>query len=173
SRGAWVPPANQTIRSALALSRELGADEQAGLYERAINFLRPGPHGYVLGSASTLSEDPDLEPIGVRRLLILLRRLALREGQLYVFAPHSQAFRRRVARGFERVLAEMFTRGAFAGSDPAQAYRVVVDETLNTTYSVEQGRFVVELRVAPAQPLMFITVRLIQSGPETLTVQEV
>ena len=38
-------------------------------------------------SADTLSDDPDLRPINVRRLLILLRRLALRLGATYVFEP--------------------------------------------------------------------------------------
>jgi phage tail sheath protein FI len=100
----------------------------------------------------------------VRRLLSLLRRLALKLGATYVFEPHSLVFQRSVKRGFEALLNLMFTRGAFAGDTPATSYQVVVDESLNTSQSMEQGRFIVELRVAPSLPLRFLTIRLMQGG---------
>jgi hypothetical protein len=173
ARGAWVAPANQVIRNALALDPAPSSDEQAALYDASINVLGQTARGFVVLGAQTLSPDPDPMPLNVRRLLIVLRRLALREGQTYVFAPHSPAFRRRVKTGFDRHLAGMFARGAFAGHDPALAYQVVVDESVNPPSAVEQGRLVVELKVAPSQPLTYIVVRLIQSGPGTVTVQEV
>ena len=37
---------------------------------------------------------------------------------------------------------------------------------------MEQGRFIVELRVAPAQPLTFVTIRLMQTGNGNLAVVE-
>jgi len=43
---------------------------------------------------------------------------------------------------------------------------------LNTPRSMEQGRFIVELRVAPSLPLRFLTVRLVQNGDRGF-VQEV
>ena len=55
-------------------------------------------------------------------------------------------------------------RGAFAGATPATAYQVVVSEKVNNFQSLEQGRFIVELRVAPSLPLKFVTVRLVNSG---------
>jgi hypothetical protein len=173
ARGAWVAPANQVIRNALALDPAPSTEEQAVLYDAAINVLGQTARGFVVLGAQTLSPDPEPMPLNVRRLLIVLRRLALREGQTYVFAPHSPAFRRRVKTGFDRHLAGMFARGAFAGNDPASAYQVVVDESVNPPSAVEQGRLVVELKVAPSQPLAYIVVRLIQSGPGTVTVQEV
>jgi phage tail sheath protein FI len=65
----------------------------------------------------------------------------------------------------------MFSRGAFAGSTPATAYRVVVDDTVNPPISVEQGRFIVELRVAPSAPLQFLTIRLVQRGERGVLVE--
>ncbi len=108
----------------------------------------------------------------MRRLLILLRRIALTEGDRYVFAPNSPAFRRRVKQQFEQMLSRLYVRGAFAGSDPSEAYQVVVGETVNTPASIEQGRFIVELKVAPSQPVTFITVRLMQLESGLLEVQE-
>jgi phage tail sheath protein FI len=120
----------------------------------------------------TQSPDAELEDLNVRRLLILLRRIALTEGQTYVFAPNSPAFRRRIQQQFEQILGRLYTLGAFAGASPSAAYRVVIDETVNTPTRVEQGQLVVELRVAPSQPLTFITVRLVQLEGGGLALQE-
>jgi hypothetical protein len=173
ARGAWVPPANEPLRRALALLPVFSDSDEGLLYDDGVNLIQQNARGFLVWGASTLSADPDLLPLNVRRLLIVLRRMALREGQNFVFAPHSPAFRRQVAFGLERQLGVLFERGAFAGADPSGAYRVVVDETVNTQSSIEQGRFIVELRVAPAQPLIFITVRLIQSETDSLVVEEV
>jgi len=84
-----------------------------------------------------------------------------------VFEPNSPAFRRLVQRGFTEMLDLMFVRGAFAGASPATSYQVVTDDSLNTEQSVDQGRFIVELRVAPSLPMNFLTIRLIQNGSRT------
>ena len=113
--------------------------------------------------------EDDLRPINVRRLLILLNRLATRLGSTYVFEPNDDAFRRMVQRGFEAMLGDLFERGAFAGSTTDTAFQVVTGESLNTRQSVEQGRFIVELRVAPSRPLTFVSIRLVHTG-ERITV---
>jgi hypothetical protein len=172
NRGAWIAPANQILRRALALTPPLEANRLQELYNERINLILQAARGFTLMSASTLAGSYDLEPLNVRRLLILLRRLVLRDGQNYVFAPHSPAFRQQIARTMERQLEALFVRGAFAGRDPAQSYQVVVDETLNTRQTVESGQLIVELRVAPSQPMTFILVRLIQTEAGTLVVQE-
>jgi phage tail sheath protein FI len=102
--------------------------------------------------------------INVRRLLILLRRLALRHGATYVFEPNGDALRRSVQRGFEGLLDLLFLRGAFAGATAATSFQVNTSDTINTRQSVEAGRFIVELKVAPAEPLTFVTLRLVQTG---------
>jgi phage tail sheath protein FI len=173
SRGAWVAPANQVLRGVLSTHPALNAPGVETCYQAGVNPIRHQVRGPVIWGAYTQSTDPELEDLNVRRLLILLRRLALYEGNTYVFAPHSPAFRRRVQQQFEQRLAWLYARGAFAGRDPSEAYRVVIDETVNTANSVEQGRLIVELRVAPSQPVTFITVRLVQSAGEPPAVQEV
>ena len=115
-------------------------------------------------NSDTLSNDEDLRPVNVRRLLMLLRRAALKLGANYVFEPNDSSFRRSVQRGFEALLDGMFLRGAFAGRTARDAFQVVVDSTLNTPASVDQGRFIVELRVAPSLPMTFLTIRLVQTS---------
>lgn len=172
-QGAWVAPANEVIQNALSTLLRLSLEDEQTLYRSGINPIRQIARGFVAWGSYTQSADSDLEDLNVRRLLILLRRLALREGQTYVFAPHSDAFRRRVQQQFEQVLARLFDLGAFAGRTPAEAYQVVIDDTLNTQNTIERGQLIVELRVAPSQPMTFITVRLVQTDSTGLTLQEV
>jgi phage tail sheath protein FI len=100
----------------------------------------------------------------VRRLLILLRRAALRLGMTYVFEPNGPALRRLVQRAFESIMDQLFMRGAFAGATRATSYQVLTDDSVNPPESVDQGRFQVDLKVAPSLPMSFVTVRLVQLG---------
>jgi hypothetical protein len=172
ARGAWVAPANDPLRGAVALDPPLRRTHLASLQEAQVNVVRQETRGFMVLSADTLSDDVDYRPIGVRRLLALLRRMALRLGATYVFEPHDDSFRRLVRRGFEGMLGEMFARGAFAGATPAESFRVVTDSTLNTNQMADLGRFVVELKVAPSLPLTFLTIRLVQSGDRGMAAEE-
>ncbi|MCA1613201.1 MAG: hypothetical protein LC800_03385, partial [Acidobacteria bacterium] len=164
ARGAWIAPANEPLRGAVALTPPVVRHRWLDLQLAQINLIRQEPRGFLALNADTLSDEEELRQISVRRLLILLRRLALRHGSTYVFEPNSPAFRRLVQRGFESVMDQLFARGAFAGATPAASFQVVTGAELNTRQSVDLGRFIVELRVAPSQPLTFLTVRLVQTG---------
>jgi phage tail sheath protein FI len=164
TRGAWVAPANENLQNVLGLANEFRRENYLDIQDGSINLIRHEPTGFVVLDSDTLSDDLDLRQITVRRLLSLLRRLAAKHGAEYVFEPNDERFRRSVQRGFNSLLDKMFVRGAFAGTTPSTAYQVVVSEKLNNVQSTEQGRFIVELRVAPSLPLKFVTVRLINSG---------
>lgn len=157
------------------------------LQEAGINVIRQTPRGFVPISANTMAvvrcrpedelrdqqlDDTELRPINVRRLLMLLRRLALLVGATYVFEPNGPAFRRQVQRGFETLLEGLYLRGAFAGANAASAFQVDIGPTLNTQATIDHGQLIVELRVAPARPLTFLTLRLVRSGEQSLLVQE-
>jgi len=173
STGAWSAPANLPITEVLALNTVISDTCWARLNNSRVNVIRKSPNGFVTLSTNTLSGDSEFSEINVRRLISLLRRLVLREGNRYVFEPHSASFQERVQQHFETIFAGLFNRGAFSGATASQAYRVVSDTSVNTVASMEAGRFVVELWVAPSQALKFIKVRLMQSGPSQLQIQEV
>jgi phage tail sheath protein FI len=169
--GAWRAPANRPLRGVLALDPPLGPGSWGRLAGARVNALLNDARGFLALSEETLGGEGGLERVHVRRLMTLLRRIALREGQRFVFEPHGAALRRRVQATFERFLGELFHRGAFAGRDASEAFRVVADATVNPPASVDQGRLVVELRVAPAAALNFLTVRLVTTGPAGLAVE--
>jgi phage tail sheath protein FI len=171
-RGAWIAPANEQLRGVLVLTPRLARDAFLDLQDAHINILRQEPRGFLTLSADTLSEGADLVPMGVRRLMILLRRLALREGTTYVFEPNDESFRQLVKRSFETALGQLFVRGAFAGSTPSTSFQVLTGEPPNTKATSDRGQLIVELRVAPSLPMTFLSVRLVQSGDSRLMAQE-
>lgn len=174
-RGAWIAVANRPLRDVVELSRPgmrptLAQRQQ--LLDAQVNLLRSAPKGFVASSSDTLASDPDWRPINVRRLMCLLRRLALQRGVTYVFEPNGAVLRRTVERGFGAMLEQLYRRGAFAGATAQKAYQVNVGDEVNTPRRRDAGQFWVELKVAPAVPMSFLTVRLSRSGERVLS-QEV
>jgi hypothetical protein len=172
TRGAWVAPANEPLRGVVALVPALLRRRLLDLQDAQVNVVRNEPRGFLVLDAETLSDDPALRQINVRRLLSLLRRLALRLGANYVFEPNDDSFRRLVERGFEQMLGQMFERGAFAGATPAAAFRVNAGSPPNTPQGTDNGRFIVELAVAPSRPLAFLTIRMMRTGDGEVAVEE-
>jgi hypothetical protein len=172
ARGAWVAPANEPLREVLALLPRVAPNRFPALQSAQINVIRQDPRGFLSLSADTLSEDIDVRPINVRRLLILLRRLTIKHGAIYVFEPNNGVFRRTVQGGFEALLYPLYLQGAFAGKTQEAAYRVNTGTEINTPVAGDQGRFYVELQVAPSLPLTFLTVRLVQTGDRLTVISE-
>jgi hypothetical protein len=170
-RGPWISPANEKLSGVVSLFPVISRTRWQFLQDAHINLVRQEAAGFLCLSALTLTEDEDLLPINVRRLLSFLRKTALLVGNQYVFEPLSDVFRRGVQRGFEKLLDELARRGAFAGRNQNDQFQVVVDGGLNTSITADQGRFYVELRVAPSLPLRFLTVRLLQQADRTFVTE--
>jgi hypothetical protein len=168
ARGVWFAPGNEPLTAVIGLEPGLSRADQKTLIEAGINVLSTEPNGVVSLSANTLSADEAYRPLVVRRLLALLRRLALERGQRYAFEPLGDTLLRTVQHSFEELLGRLFARGAFAGRTPAAAYQVDAGPAVNPPSQMDLGRLVVELRVAPALPLTFITLRLEQAGGQGL-----
>ncbi|APR76882.1 Phage tail sheath protein FI [Minicystis rosea] len=161
ARGAWVAPANEPLAAVVALTPSIGRDAFQALQDAQVNLVRQAPGGFLTLAEDTLSTEADFVPIHVRRLLILLRRAALDLGATYVFEPNGGALHRMVQRGFEGLLGQLYARGAFSGRTADAAFQVVAGASAG---AMDAGCFSVDLRVAPAAALRFLTVRLVQTG---------
>jgi hypothetical protein len=171
--GAWIAPANVAVTNAVALVPALQSGTALAFAPAQINLIAQQPEGFMVTSQDTLISDQyaDLQPLNVRRLLILLRRLALREGVRYMFQNISPAFQRQVTRQFQQWMQLLLARGAFAGSSAQDSYQVIADASVNPQSSIDQGRFIVKLLVAPSVPMRFLTVLLVQSGGQLSLVE--
>jgi hypothetical protein len=171
TRGAWIAPANDRFVDVIALVHPAGLDALGPLQEAQVNAVRQEPGGFLCLCEDTLAPDEEVRQICVRRLLALVRRLVLLEGVEYVFEPNDPVFRRAIERGFREILQTLYQLGAFTGRTPEQAYRVNVGDPPNTPASVDQGRLIVELKLAPSRPLAFLNVRLIHTGERGFAIE--
>jgi hypothetical protein len=171
-RQVWGAPANEPLANVLGLSPDLSDDDWAELFDAQVNLVRPQPRDFRPMSAHTLSSEQSLLQLSTRRLLILLRKLLLQRGAAFVFESNHERFRTLTRIALEGTLRSMFDRGAFAGRTAAESFRVVADDSVNPRQSVDLGRFVVQVQVAPSQPMEFITVQLTRTGSGELLAAE-
>ncbi len=172
ARQVWVAPANEPLQGVLGLVPSFCTDDWAELFDLQFNLIRPEPKDFRTMSAHTLSDERALLQVSVRRLMILLRKAVLDRGMDFVFETNHERFREGVRVAFLNLLRFMFERGAFSGPTPETAYRVVTDASVNPPQSIEQGRFVAQIQVAPSQPMEFITVLLTRTGEGLLQAME-
>ena len=187
--GLYAHPPEAAVLGVYAKrSRDKGAWAAAGLDALDAVALTPGPSPELIESAGgnaleirptgigatrafTLSEDEDWQTIGVRRLFILLRRLARREGERYLFEPNDFTLRRSLERCFDSLLAHLMRAGAFRGNKASESYRLSMASPTQVSAEIERGECSLEIRVAPSRPLRFLTLRVVRSG-EQLQVEE-
>ena len=173
SRGAWIATVGQRLDRAVDVRWHLDVDDVLELRDHRVNSLILDRAKVVVVGNDTLADDRLIAPVTVRRLLIVVRRLVRREGNVLAFENNGPLLWSLVSTRFERLLGEMFRLGAFAGATPAEAFRVICDRGLNPPSSIDAGRLVVELQVAPSQPLEFLRVRFVQTdatGPDIVGV---
>jgi phage tail sheath protein FI len=141
------------------------------LHPAGINVYLPERDGVRLTAARTLARDPAWRQLSVRRLVTMVRLVLDREMQWAVFEPNTAALRAKVVQLVEAFLRQLFRRGALAGAAEDEAFFVRCDEGLNPRASVDLGRLVCEVGLAPAEPLEFVVVEIVREGDGTLRVE--
>jgi len=169
SKGAWSAAGLEPLAGALALAG--GATDALRLEAAGANPLELSVRGISATRANTLSLEPDWESIGVRRLLILLRRLARREGERFAFEPNDMGLRRSLERSFDALLQRLMQRGAFRGVDAGQSYALRTASGAAALDEIERGECSLLIQVAPSRPLRFLTLHVLRAG-EALLIEE-
>jgi hypothetical protein len=169
ARGAWTAPANELINDIIGLDPATTDADLLGLDQSRVNTIRRLPAGFAVLDADTLSNETEWRQINVRRLMMLIRRAALRRGMTYIFEPNGDVVRRAVERSFSVMLDDLQRRGAFSEKTSAQSFRLAMPEAANDR---DNGRMTVEIAVRPAQAMRFLTLRMAQQGTR-LTIAEV
>lgn len=160
ARGVHKAPANEPLRGVVDL--ELWADpaSQAGPLA-AVNCICPfAGRGMRIWGAHTLSEQPALRHVGVRRLMLTLGRWLERQHDEFNFEPNDPGLWSRVLRALHSELGALYRRGAFFGQTPQDAYYVRCDEETNPPELRAAGIVCAEIGVAPVMPRNFIVLRL-------------
>jgi hypothetical protein len=165
-------PANALAFGATWVADVVSDERHDQLHPMAINVYRIERDGILLTAARTLSTDRDYRQLSVRRLVSLLRRALARQMQGLVFEPNDHRLRADVVHVIRAFLMELFRAGAFAGSRPDESFFVKCDDELNPPVSMNAGRLVAHIGVAPAEPLEFIVLQLVREGDGTVRLEE-
>ncbi len=168
ARGPWVAPANIALTDIVALTPVIPDADRATLTLGRVNIVRRAPTGFIASDSFSLSPEADWQQLNVRRLMSLIRRVAIRRGAPFVFEPNGDVVRRAVERIFGHMLDGLAVRGAFAGKGAGDSYRLAVSDSANDRMN---GRLIVEIAVRPSLPMRFLTLVFAQGG-ERFTVAE-
>lgn len=167
-RGIQYGPANEIAREIIHFAETQPAGRADALHPQNINCFVRQPDGIGLIAARTLSRDSDWRQLSVRRLILMLRRTLLVETQWAVFEPNGPALWRDLQHAIESLLRGLFRVGAFAGRTEAESFFV---RLYPEGPRLDRGELLVEIGVAPAEPLEFILVRLRRDGDGTLNLE--
>jgi hypothetical protein len=165
-------PANVLAAQVIAVDDPVSPKRHDELHSRGINIYLKERDGVRLTAARTLSLDREFRQLSVRRLLTMIRRTLEQRMQWAVFEPNSHHLRSEVRLGLESYLRQLFRIGAFRGSTEDEAFFVRCDETNNPPFTVDAGRLVAEIGVAPSEPIEFIVLWMSREGDGTLTFTE-
>ena len=107
-----------------------------------------------------------------RRLIHVLVRAIRRVAEPLVFDTNGPQLWLAFVRSITSVLLEAYRAGALKGVRPEEAFQVKCDAETNPPEQVDNGLCVCEVKLAPAVPMEFITLRVAVSGDGTLEVFE-
>ncbi len=163
TRGVWKAPANEVILGALDVERKITHGEQSLLNPIGINCIRPfGVRGIRVWGARTLASDQSWRYVNVRRLFNMVETSILQGTQWVVFEPNDHALWQRVKRTITGFLLGMWRDGALFGTTPEEAFYVKCDGETNPPESIDEGKLVVEVGLAPVKPAEFVIFRVSQ-----------
>ncbi len=172
-RGAYFTPANAEIDGAVDLSRPLTADEAAMIYNGGINLLTCSPgRGLLVWGGRVLGTNALGGFVAHRRLIHLLVRAIRRVAEPLVFDTNGPELWLAFVRSITTVLLAAFNAGALQGKRPDEAFQVICDASTNPPENIDNGLVICEIRVAPAVPMEFITLRVSASADGKLEVFE-
>lgn len=167
-KGIQYGPANELASQVIHVAESQPEGRADALHPLGINCFVRGPMGIELVAARTLSSARDWRQLSVRRLILMLRRTLLVEMQWAVFEPNGPRLWSDLHHAIESLLRGLFQAGAFAGRTEAESFFVRV---LTEPWRLDRGELLVEIGVAPAEPLEFILVRLRREGDGTLNLE--
>ncbi len=160
-RGVHKAPANEIVRGAIGLERQITMGEQDGLNPNGVNCIRAFPgRGIRVWGARTLSSDPSWRYLNVRRLFNFVESSIDRGTQWIVFEPNDETLWAKIRRDISSFLYQVYLSGALFGSSPDQAFFVKCDAEVNPPAIVDAGIVITEIGIAPVKPAEFVVFRI-------------
>jgi phage tail sheath protein FI len=171
-RGVHKAPAGVSdgrLASVVRLAAEFGIADQEKLNPEGINVIRRfAGVGNVIWGARTVSTDPEWRYLNVRRLFLVIEKSIELGTGWTVFEPNDPTLWKSIVRNVSAFLRLQWLAGALVGTTEEEAFFVKCDEETNPPESIEAGRVVTEIGIAPSKPAEFVIFRIgqFQGGAE-------
>ncbi len=169
--GVPYGPANELGVEVVDVVERVSPADHDELHPEGINVYLRERDGIRLTSGRTLSRDRYYRQLSVRRLMTMLRRVLEQQLQWMVFEPNDESLRASVRHMLRGYLGQLHQAGSFAGATEDESFFVRCDDVLNPARVVDMGQLIVEIGVAPAEPLEFLVLRFTRDGDGTLRVE--
>ena len=166
TRGVFKAPANVSVREALDVQLHSSELDREGLISRGINVIRSSPgSGLEVWGARTLSKtDPSWPYINVRRLFNMIETSIMDGTRWVVSEPNDEETWDRVKRIVDAFLLGLWRDGALFGTSSSEAFVVKCDAETNPPESVDDGKLIIEVGIAPVKPGEFVIFRISQEA---------
>jgi hypothetical protein len=168
-RGVHKAPAgieDGFLNTAIGIEKVVTKGEHDVLNPQGINVIRSFPGlGIVIWGARTVSKDPEWRYVNVRRLFLFLEESIDEGTQWVVFEPNDPVLWARIVRNVSAFLRVQWLEGKLVGNKEEEAFFVKCDEETNPPESVDLGRVITLIGVAPSKPAEFVIFRIMQKRP--------
>ncbi|XXF77106.1 phage tail sheath subtilisin-like domain-containing protein [Myxococcaceae bacterium GXIMD 01537] len=166
TRGVHKAPANEVVRGALGLVRNVTREEQAELNSSGVNCIRYFPRAgiRVWGARTCADAASEWRYLNVRRLFNFVEESIMQGTSWTVFEPNDPTLWRSIKRDVGAFLLRLWRDGALMGRTPEEAFFVQCDEQTNTPESIDAGQVIVAVGLAPVKPAEFIVFRIGQQA---------
>jgi len=169
SRGVHKAPAGIVegrLKTIVGIERDVTKGEHETLNPNGINVIRNFPEGgLVIWGARTVSADPEWKYVNVRRLFLFLEESIDEGTQWVVFEPNDPILWARIVRNVSAFLRIQWLEGKLVGNKAEEAFFVKCDAETNPQESVDLGRVITVIGVAPSKPAEFVIFRIMQKRP--------
>src|SRR5690606_10695463 len=144
-----------------ATSVILREEHLAELNNKGINCIRSFPvRGIRPWGARTLSRAPAWRLLTTRRVFNALRRASYENTQSVALETNGDTLRRSVKTVLDEFLRQLWSAGWFKGDTQEQAFFVQCDEQNNTSETMDSGRIIIDIGLAPSRPTEFLVLSL-------------
>jgi uncharacterized protein len=162
-RGVHKAPANEIVHGVLNLEYRISHTEQAPLNEKGVNCIRYfNNEGFLVWGARTYTKNVNWRYLNVRRLFNMIEESIVESTRWIVFEPNDRTLWNAIRRDVSAFLLGYWRDGALMGLTPEDAFYVKCDEENNPQDSINLGRVVIEIGIAPVKPAEFIMFKISQ-----------
>jgi hypothetical protein len=167
TRGVWKEPAGTeaSLAGAKDMTVVVGNTDRDQLNRRGVNCLRKlSDTVLVVWGARTLADDnasvSDRGYVPVRRLALFIEDSLYAGTKWAAFEPNGEPLWARLRASIDAFMHELFTRGAFVGNTPSQAWFVKCDATTTTLADIDNGVVNIVIGFAPIKPAEFVIITI-------------